>query len=148
MGSCHSLLLLLLLTGPPNSITMDGKYVLKSNENYDAFLIAAGIPADVAAVFSAAKPTLEVTKNSNGLTVKTIANDKTFTNTIVFGTESTNEIAGLQFQLNAKQTATGYAGTMSFGGKSGTVACDKTADGFCQPMTLAGVPCKKYYTKQ
>merc|ERR1711970_876090 len=143
MGQCHFScysLLLLLLTDPPNSITMDGKYVLKSNENYDAFLIAAGIPADVAAVFSAAKPTLEVTKNSNGLTVKTIAN--------VFGTESTNEIAGLQFQLNAKATATGYAGTMTFGGKSGTVACDKTADGFCQTMTLAGVTRKKHYTKQ
>lgn len=54
----------------------------------------SGIPAENAARLVAAKPQLEVTQNGNDVVVKTVAGDKSFTNTINLGQESKATLPG------------------------------------------------------
>merc|ERR1711872_52454 len=128
-----------LLVYSPNLGVMEGKFVLKSNENYDAFLKTIGVPADLAAKMVAAVPKLDVSRSGTGLTVKTTAGDKVFSNTIEYGKDSVVDVAGLKYTINVKETADGYSGTMVLGGKNGTVSVEKTADGSCQTMSIGGV---------
>merc|ERR1711862_2129 len=129
-------------------ITMDGKYILTSNENYDCFLKTVGVPDELAGKMCATKPCVEVTFCATGVTLVVTAGDKTFSNTLTFGQDSPSEIAGLKYTINVNKTATGYAGTMKLGNHTGTVSTEKTADGFVQCMTVGGVTCKRHYKKQ
>merc|ERR1712212_979293 len=132
----------------PNLGIMEGNFVLKSNENYDAFLKTIGVPAELAAKMVAAVPKLEVSRTGSGLTIKTTAGDKVFSNTIEYGKDCVVDVAGLKYTINVKETATGYSGTMVMGGKSGTVCVEKTADGSCQTMSIGGVVTKRHYKKE
>merc|ERR1711970_190613 len=139
-------------TPPGNLITtMDGTFVLSSNENYDAFLKAVGIPDELAAKMLAAKPTVEIKgSGGGGITMTIKAGDKSFTNTVTWGVDSPQELAGLKYTVNVKPLAdgSGHAGTIvTPGGKSGTIEVKKTADGYCQCITLGGVSCKRNYKK-
>merc|ERR1712098_641944 len=104
--------------------TMDGKFILKSNENYDAFLKAVGVPDELAAKMVAAVPTVEVSTTATTSTMVVKAGDKTYTNTITYGQDSP------------------YSGSISLGGKTGTIEVKKTADGYCQCMTVGGSPAR------
>merc|ERR1712212_16634 len=132
----------------PNLGIMEGNFVLKSNENYDAFLKTIGVPAELAAKMVAAVPKLEVSRTGSGLTLKTTAGDKVFSNTIEYGKDCVVDVAGLKYTINVNETATGYSGTMVMGGKSGTVSVEKTADGSCQTMNIGGVIVKRHYKKE
>merc|ERR1711862_552779 len=129
------------------TFTMDGKYTLKSNENYDAFLKAVGVPDELAAKMVAAVPTVEVSTTATTSTMVVKAGDKTYTNTITYGQDSPSDIAGLKYTVNVKLCPDGYSGSISLGGKTGTIEVKKTADGYCQCMTVGGVTCKRYYKK-
>merc|ERR1739838_610148 len=134
-------------TGQPQPITMDGKFILSKNENYDGFLKTVGVPAELAAKMCAAVPTVDVTHSATGVTRVATAGDKTFTSTITFGQDSPSEIAGLTYTINANKTGTGYAGSLKLGSHAGTVSLETTPDGLCQCMTVGGVTCKRQYQK-
>merc|ERR1711872_364414 len=93
-------------------------------------------------------PNLDVSRSSTGLTVKTTAGDKVFSNTIEYGKDSVVDVAGLKYTINVKETPDGYSGTMVLGGKNGTVSVEKTADGSCQTMSIGGVVTKRHYKKE
>ncbi|XP_018022429.1 fatty acid-binding protein, liver [Hyalella azteca] len=129
-------------------MSVTGTFVLSSNENYEAWLQAAGIPADTATRLAAAKPTLEVTKGDNTVTVKTTSGDKVFSNTVTYGQDSEADIAGLKYFVNAEPTSNGYKGTIKLGSKTGTISVENNATGFVQTTTIEGVTAKRFYTKQ
>merc|ERR1711955_87373 len=123
----------------PSLDAMDGKYILKTQENYDGFLKAIGVPDDLAAKMLAAVPTVDVTSTPTSTTMVVTANGKTFTNTITYGQDSQSDIAGLKYTVNVNKTAAGHAGTIKLGDKSGTIEVKKTDDGYCQCITVGGV---------
>ena len=63
-------------------------------------LYPPGVPAELAAKMCAAKPKLEVTQNADGVTIKTFANDKVFSNTVVFGKDSPTDVAGVKYTVS------------------------------------------------
>jgi len=128
---------------------MNGTYVLSNNENYDAFLKAIGIPDEKAALMLAAVPTVEIEGTGNGAKMTVKAGDKVFNNTVTWGQDSPQQLAGINFVVNASKTADGYGGSLtSPGGKKGTIEVKKTADGLCQIVTFNGVTAKRCYKKQ
>jgi len=128
---------------------MNGTYVLSNNENYDAFLKAIGIPDEKAALMLAAVPTVEIEGTGNGAKMTVKAGDKVFNNTVTWGQDSPQQLAGINFVVNASKSADGYAGSLtSPGGKKGTIEVKKTADGLCQIVTFNGVTAKRSYKKQ
>jgi len=58
-----------------------------------------GVPAELAAKMVAAKPTLEVNRADDSVTVKTFAGDKCFTNTITFGKDSLVDLSGFKYTV-------------------------------------------------
>ncbi|KAF2365529.1 Calycin [Trinorchestia longiramus] len=129
-------------------MTLTGKFVHVSNDNYEPWLISIGIPAEAAAKYNAAKPHLEVTKSETGIVVKTTAGDKVFSNSVVFGQDSEIDIAGLKYTVNVQAVETGFNGTVKFGGKSGTFTIEKTSNGFVQTVVIDGVTAKRTYNKE
>jgi len=128
---------------------MNGSYVLTGNENYEAFLKAINVPDDKAALMLAAVPTIDIEGTGNGAKMTIKANGKVFNNTVTWGQDSPNSLAGMDFTVNANKTADGYGGTItSPGGKQGTIEVKKTADGLCQIVTFNGVTAKRCYKKQ
>merc|ERR1739842_238409 len=71
-----------------------GTYLLDTNENYDAWLTAVGMPEENMKRMVAAKPTMEISVNGGELTVNTKAGDKSFSNTITSGKESKATLPG------------------------------------------------------
>merc|ERR1712055_40448 len=130
------------------NMSLDGKFVLQCNDNYDAWLKAVGVPDEIAAKMCAAKPCLEVCKTDSGMTVKTTSGDKVFTNTVDYGKDSLTDIAGLKYTLNVNQTSTGYNGTIKLGSKCGTFTAEACDSGFIQTVTVDGVTAKRTYKRQ
>jgi len=128
---------------------MNGTYVLSNNENYDAFLKAIGIPDDKAALMLAAVPSIDIEGTGNGAKLTVKANGKVFNNTVVWGQDSPQSLAGMDFTVNASKSADGYGGKItSPAGKEGTIEVKKTADGLIQIVTFNGVTAKRTYKKQ
>jgi len=128
---------------------MNGSYVLTNNENYDAFLKAIGVPDDKAALMLAAVPTIDIEGTGNGAKLTIKANGKVYNNTVTWGQESPQSLAGMDFTVNASKSADGYGGTLtSPKGKQGTIEVKKTADGLIQIVSFNGVTAKRSYKKQ
>ncbi|KAK8378775.1 hypothetical protein O3P69_009473 [Scylla paramamosain] len=130
-------------------MSIAGKYVLSSNENYGEWLAAVGIPADRIARLEQAKPQLEVSQNGNDLMVKTIAGDKDFTNTITLGKDSKAGLpGGIEYTLNMNLSGSTLTGTFNMAGKTGNATVEFTAAGITQTMTCCGKTAKRVYTRQ
>uniref|UniRef100_A0A2P2IE43 Fatty acid binding protein 10 n=1 Tax=Hirondellea gigas TaxID=1518452 RepID=A0A2P2IE43_9CRUS len=130
-------------------MSVAGKYVFESNENYSEWLTGVGIPADVAAKMAAAKPTLEVSQSCNDVSIKTVAGDKNFTNTITLGKDSKTTLpGGIEYTVNMTLSGTTLKGTYNFLGKSGEASVEISAAGLVQKMTLGDVTAKRTYKRQ
>ncbi|XP_064081467.1 fatty acid-binding protein 2, liver-like [Macrobrachium nipponense] len=130
-------------------MSLNGTFVLESNENYSEWLSAIGIPADNAARMAAAKPTLEVSQSGDNVTIKTIAGDKTFTNTIALGKDSKATLpGGVEYSVNMTLSGSSLKGTYSFMGKSGEASVEISGSSLVQKMTCGGVTAKRTYKRQ
>ncbi|KAK3879741.1 hypothetical protein Pcinc_015727 [Petrolisthes cinctipes] len=129
-------------------MSVSGSYTLATNDKYSEWLSQVGLPADSIAKLVAAKPILEISHNGNTATVKTIAGDKNFTNTITLGQDSKASLpGGIEYTLNMNLSGSTLSGTYNFGGKTGTASVEFTASGANQTMTLGGVTAKRVYTR-
>ncbi|XP_068222486.1 fatty acid-binding protein, intestinal-like [Palaemon carinicauda] len=130
-------------------MSLTGTYAFESNENYAEWLAAVGIPADSAAKMAAAKPSLEVNHSGDTVTVKTIAGDKNFTNTINLGKDSKATLpGGVEYTVNLTLSGNNLKGSYNFLGKSGDASVEVTGTGLVQKMTCNGITSKRTYKRQ
>ncbi|KAF2365530.1 Calycin [Trinorchestia longiramus] len=129
-------------------MSLSGTFVHASSNNLDAWLKAAGASDAVISKAMAAKPTLVITDTGSGLTINSKSADKEFTNTITYGQESPMEIAGIEYTMNVSKTASGYAGTISGKGKTGSTTCELSGSTLTRSYTLGDVAASHTYTKQ
>ncbi|XP_017494193.1 PREDICTED: fatty acid-binding protein-like [Rhagoletis zephyria] len=73
------------------SAQFDGKYKLKSSENFDAFLKEIGIGLVTRKLANTASPTLEITTDGDYTTIKAVAPFKTQTTRFKLGEEFEEE---------------------------------------------------------
>merc|ERR1712035_234323 len=119
------------------TMSISGKYVHTSNENYGEWLTAMGIPAEHIAKLEAAKPQLEITHSGDQVIVKTIAGDKNFSNTITLGQDSKASLPnGLEYSINMTRSGSTLSGTYCMAGKSGNASIEFTAAGATQIMSV------------
>ncbi|MDK2413143.1 fatty acid binding protein 1-B.1 [Penaeus vannamei] len=130
-------------------MSLAGTYEYASNENYSEWLSAVGIPAEYVAKMVAAKPVLEVSQNGNVVTIKTVAGDKSFTNTIKLGEESKASLpGGVEYTVSLSQSGNTLKGTWAMGGKSGDACVEVTGSNLIQSMSLGGVKAKRVYNRK
>ncbi|KAF2365531.1 Calycin [Trinorchestia longiramus] len=129
-------------------MSLAGTYILSSNENFEAWLKAAGGSDEQVSKAMKVKLTLVIADTASGITVTTKAGDKEFTNTITYGQESAMEVGGVKYTMNVSKTASGYEGTISAKDKTGKVSCSVSGSTLTRTFTLGDVTAKRIFTKQ
>merc|ERR1712243_82933 len=130
-------------------MSIAGTYVLESNDNYDAWLTAVGMPEENRKRMVGAKPTIKLSVAGDQITVETSAGDKSFSNTITSGKESKATLpGGVDYTVCLTASGSEVKGTFNFLGKPGNAECVFTAAGFTQTVTAAGVTAKRTYKRQ
>merc|ERR1712142_90735 len=130
-------------------MSIAGTYLLDSNDNYDKWLTAVGMPEENMKRMVAAKPTLEITVSGDEITVNTKAGDKSFSNTITNGKESKATLpGGVEYSITLTASGDTAKGTFNFLGKPGTVVCAFTDAGFTQTVNASGVTAVRVYKRQ
>jgi len=130
-------------------MSIAGTYEYASHENYSEWLSAVGVPAENVARMVAAKPVLEVTHAGDVVTIKTIAGDKNFTNTLNLGKDSKATLpGGIEYTVNLALSGSTMKGKWSMGGKSGDASVEVTPAGLTQSMSIGGVTAKRVYSRK
>ncbi|XP_018022432.1 uncharacterized protein LOC108678496 [Hyalella azteca] len=129
-------------------MSLTGHYTHSSDENLDAMLKAAGMSDCMCSKMSSSKPSMEIKETGTGATIKYTCGSNTYTNNITYGEDSSVDVGGMKYTVNASKTPYGYEGTMTMGDKTGTTSVEIDGDTLTKTMTLEGVTAKRIFTKQ
>merc|ERR1712142_462502 len=136
----------------PIFITMTGitgTYLHESNDNYEAWLTAMGMPEEQRTLMMASKPTMEMALNGDQVTANIKSGDQSISNVLTSGKESSATLpGGIEIKVVLTATENTLKGTFDIMGKKGEADCVFNAEGFTQTVTSEGVTCKRIYKRQ
>ncbi|XP_054158668.1 fatty acid-binding protein-like [Oppia nitens] len=124
-------------------------YTFKSSENVDAFLKELGVPDDKIAQYQSAKPNLEISKQGDNYTIKTVMPDRTHEISFELGKEFEEKRPN---GTTVKSTVVKGEGrqliqTQKDGDKVITIVRDGNGPELITTATIGSIQAKWVYTK-
>jgi len=125
----------------------DGTYVITGSENYDTYLEACGMPDPQLTRMVTARPVVDITSTATDTTTSFKNGDNVFRNTLIYGQDNVTDCNGTQYVTNVSPTPTGYAGTMTVGGRPGTIEFRKNEEGYVLSMSIEDISCRRQFKR-